>query len=36
MTTMTDAQRRAAEFRYSERPRWIVTCNFTELHMNIH
>lgn len=33
MTPFQQAKRYAAELPYSQRPRWIVTCNFQELHV---
>lgn len=33
LTPYQQAKRYAAEFSYSERPRWIVACNFQEFHI---
>ena len=33
LTPYQQAKRYAAEFSYSERPRWIVACNFEEFHI---
>ncbi|WP_231464508.1 DNA methyltransferase [Selenomonas sp. AE3005] len=33
LTPYQQAKRYAAEFKYSERPRWIVTCNFGEFNI---
>lgn len=33
LTPFQQAKRYAAELPYSERPRWIVTCNFQEFHI---
>ena len=34
LTPFQQANRYAKEMRYSERPRWIVTCNFAEFHIH--
>ena len=34
LTPFQQANRYAKEMRYSERPRWIVTCNFQEFHIH--
>ncbi len=33
LTPFQQAKRYAAELPYSQRPRWIVTCNFAEFHV---
>jgi hypothetical protein len=33
LTPLQQAKRYAAELPYSQRPRWIVTCNFAEFHV---
>jgi len=33
LTPFQQAKRYAAELPYSQRPRWIVTCNFSEFHV---
>lgn len=33
LTPFQQAKRYAAELPYSQRPRWIVTCNFQEFHV---
>lgn len=33
LTPFQQAKRYAAELPYSQRPRWIVTCNFAEFHI---